>query len=457
LSPSSLADDTEGERRMNRRDNDTKDSDASPWLDLRASILGGTIVIGLVFGGLIGWAATAPLASAVIAPGAVVVEGKRKLIQHLEGGIVERILIEDGQQVAAGQLLLRLDETHARSTFGVLRTALDSARILEARLLAERDGAAELNLPSRLDERRGDPTVAEMMRAQQALFAARRTSLLGQQEILRQRIASSDKEITGLEAQQVSLEEQGGLAERELKGLRDLLNKGLAPLTKVLALEREAVRLKGSHGERIADIARAQIRVGETQLQILQADRAFSESVAKEVRDVQTQIADLEERLGAARGTLDHIDVRAPAAGIVVGLTAYTVGGVIKAGETIMEIVPGAQRLIVEAQVQPNDIDNVALGMDTDLRLSALKQRTTPTLRGRLVYVSADRLTDPRTGQPYYLARAEFAPGELSRIAPQVLQAGMPAEVKIKTRERTALAYLLQPMVDAMGRSWRED
>ena len=225
----------------------------------------------------------------------------------------------------------------------------------------------------------------------------------------------------------------------------------------MLALEREAARLRGTRGERVADIARSRIMIGGTELEILQTERTLRENIAKEIRDVQAQIADLEERASAAKGTLDQILIRAPAGGIVVGLNAHTVGGVIKAGEVLLEIVPSAPRLLVEAQVQPLDVDNVALGMESELRLTAFKQRTTPTLLGRLNYVSADRLTDQRTGQPYYLARIEVPESELARIVPQVVQAGMPVEVLIKKRERVVLDYLLQPLTDAMSRAWHED
>ena len=427
------------------------------WLDPRPAIVGGAVIIVLVLGGLAGWAATAPLASAVIAPGTMVVDGKRKQVQHLEGGIVDQILVHDGAEVEASQLLIRLDEVRARAALGVQQTALDAARILEARLIAERDGSGALRYAKQVLARRDEPTIAEMMQAQQMLFEARRISFAGQQSILRQRVVQIEKEIVGLEAQQASLEQQIELAEQELVGLRELFGKGLAPITKLLTLEREAARLKGSRGERIADVAKAEVTIGRTKLEILQAEQEFREKVVKEIRDVQAQIADLEERIGAARSTLDHIDIRAPVAGTVVGLGVSTVGGVIKPGETVLEIVPSAQRLIVEAQVQPADIDSVVVGMEIELRLTALKQRTTPTLRGRVIYVSADRLTEQRSGQPYYLARAEIADGELARIAPQTIQAGMPAELLIKKRERTALAYLLQPVMDAMGRAWRED
>ncbi len=423
--------------------------------DTRPAILSGFVVIAFTIGGLAGWAGFAPLASAVIAPGVIKVEGNRKLVQHLEGGVVRAILVQDGTRVEPGTLLARLDDTRARATLGIVQSALDSARILEVRLKAERDGSA-MRWPDDLEERRSEHTLAEMIRAQEMVFEARRSSLLGQQSILSQRVAQFDQEIAGLRAQQVALEKQIGFVEEELEGLRDLLSKNITPKTRVLALERDAARLHGTRGERVAEIARTQVSIGVTKLELMQLERAFRENVVKEIRDVQTQIADLEERVTAARTTLGHVDIRAPAAGIVVGLSAHTVGGVVKAGETILEIVPQAEKLIVEAQVQPTDIDNVSVGMEAEVRLTALKQRMASTLTSRVSYVSADRLSDSRTGQPFYLARIELPSVEQLPFA-ETVQPGMPADVLIKKRERTALEYLMQPMTEAISRAWRED
>jgi HlyD family type I secretion membrane fusion protein len=296
-----------------------------------------------------------------------------------------------------------------------------------------------------------------MMRAQAGLFVARRASIAGQQSILRQRIVQHEEEIRGLQAQLAARETQIGLIEEELVALRELLRKGLAERTKVLVLERDAARIKGERGERISDIARTRNAIGSAQLELLQLDRTFQEKVAVEIREVQTQIADLRERVGAAEQVLAHIDIRAPTAGTAVGLSTHTAGGVIKPGDTILEIVPEDSRLIVEAQLSPSDIDNVAVGQTAEIRLTGLKQRSTPTLGGRLDYVSADRLTEPRSGAPYFLARLDVGPAGIARMGPIVLQPGMPAEVMIRQRDRTALDYLLQPVTDAMARAWRED
>ena len=425
-------------------------------LDSRGAVIGGFAVIGLAVAGFGGWAATAPLATAVIAPAVVMVDGSRKQVQHLEGGIVRDILVQDGALVVKDQVLLRLDETRAKATLGIAKSALDAALVLEARLVAERD-VTDLRFPEALMVRSGEANVAEMMRAQSALFAARRGSIDGQRAILRQRIIQFEQEIRGLEAQLAARETQSALIEEELIGQRELLKTGLTQRSRVLGLEREAARIRGERGERVSDIARSRNAIGGTELELLQVERTFQEKVASDIRDAQAQIADLRERVGAAEQVLAHIDIRAPVSGTAVGQSAHTVGGVIKPGETIIEIVPADTRLMVEAQLNPADIDNVAIGQESEVRLTGLKQRTTPVLVGKVGYVSADRLTDPRSGAPYFVTRIDLPPGESARLGAILVQPGMPAEVMIRQRERTVLDYLLQPITDAMARAWRED
>jgi len=413
-------------------------------------------VIVLILGGFSGWAITAPLTSAVIAPGVIVVDSSRKRIQHYDGGVVHEILVRNGTYVEKDEVLLRLDETRARASLTIVQSALESARILEARLIAERD-EAPLDFPADLKARDQDSSLANMIRAQQLIFEARRASFTGQQSILRQRVAQYQQEIVGLTAQQRALDRQIYLIEDELKGLQFLLDKGFTQRTRVLALQREVARLQGERGERIAEIARAHNTIGGTQLEILQIDKKFREDVVAEIRNTQAQISDLSERVSASRHLLDHVEIRAPVSGIVVGLEAHTIGGVIRPGDTILEIVPAEDRLVVEAQVHPMDIDMTTPGQEAEVRLTGMKQRTTPTLIGQITYISADRLTDNRTGAPYYLARVEVTERELSRLAGSPIQPGMPADVMIKTAERTVFQYLMQPLSDAMAKAWRED
>jgi HlyD family secretion protein/epimerase transport system membrane fusion protein len=420
-------------------------------------LLLGFAAIGAAFGGLLGWGHSAPLASAAVAPGLVEVEGRRKQVQHLEGGSVAELLVRDGDVVREGQTLLRLDPTRAEASAAILQAKLDAATALEARLAAESDGAPAVTFPEALLARRGEREVADILRGQRALFEARRASIDGQAAVLRQRIAQLDEDIVGLREQQKAKERQIALIAEELKALAGLFAKGYAERPRILALEREQAKLDGERGELISEVARAQQAIGEAELQILQVETRFQEEVASGLRNVRQESFDLEERLAAARHLLERTVVRAPAAGAVVGLNAHTVGGVVKPGDVILEIVPLAERLLVRAEVRPLDIDSVAAGQEAEVRILAFRARSAPALHGRVTQVSADSIADPRTGRPFYLAQIELPEAELAKLGGLRLQPGMPADVLIKTGERTALAYLTEPLLESFNRAWRED
>ncbi|MCG8355611.1 MAG: HlyD family type I secretion periplasmic adaptor subunit [Kiloniellales bacterium] len=426
-------------------------------LNARPAVIAGLVTVIVGLGGFGAWASLAPLESAAIAPGTIIVDSNRKQIQHLDGGIVAELVVRDGDHVEPGDVLLRLDETRARSTLAILESESDLATAVEARLLAERDGAAEIRVPERLIDKAERPEIAALVAGQQSLFEARRDSREGEVAILEQRVLQLGDEVVGLEAQAAAKARQSALIADELKGLQKLFEQGHAPRTRILALQREAARLDGERGELIARVARTRTAIGETKLQVIQLNTRFQEDVIAELRDIQASLFDLRERIAAARHVVEHIDVRAPVAGKVVGLSVHTIGGVIQAGDTILEIVPGDDRLLVEARVQPIDIDNVLIGQEADVRITAFKQRSTPVLIGEVIYLSADALTDPRSGEPYYTARVAISDAEVARLEGQLLQPGMPAEVIIKTGERTALDYLVQPILESANRAWRED
>lgn len=423
----------------------------------RRAALVGLVVIAGAFGGIAAWASLAPLSSAVIAPGFVTVDTNRKKVQHLDGGIVNEILVRDGDKVRKGQVMIRLDETRARASSGIVQAARDAAKAQEARLVAERDGDDQIDFPASLLARQLDPTVAELMTAQRSLFFARRAAIEGETALLEQRVGQLNEEIEGLTAQRRSNERQLAFIADELGGLRQLWKNGLVEKSRLMALERESARLEGEKGQRIAEIARTKTAIGETKLKIVQLRKTMHESVATEIRDVQAQIFDLDERLNAAEHVLKNIEIKAPVDGIVVGLGVHTEGGVIKAGDTVLEVVPIGDSLLIEAQMQATDIDNTQIGQEADIHFTALSQRTTPVLIGQVTYVSADRLTDPRNGQPFYLVRVSVSESEVQRLGDQHLVPGMPAEVIIKTGERTAGQYLLQPMLSSFRRAWREE
>lgn len=424
----------------------------------RSIVLSGLAVVAVTFAGFFGWAAFAKLSSAVIASGIVTVDSNRKAIQHMEGGIVERIVVRNGDAVQEGALLVRLDETRARASLAILQGKLDEALANEARLLAERQDAKTVVFPPALLARQDEPQVGDSLRGQESLFAARRATLKGEIDIYQERIAQVGDQIRGLRAQQESKTRQIALIEEELKGLRQLLKKGFAEKNKVLALEREAARLGGERGEHIAEVAAAKTTITQAELETLQLRKDFREDVELELRQVRAEIFDLRERAAASQFLLDHLEIRAPEDGIVVGLEVHAPGQVVRPGATILELVPVNDELIVEARVQPFDVDSLALGLEADVIFTAFSQRTTPKLLGSVAYFSADRFEDERSGEAYYLARISIPEAEVARLGEgQILRPGMPADVMIKTGERTALDYLIQPLQDGVSRAWREN
>jgi membrane fusion protein, type I secretion system len=423
----------------------------------RPFVIAGVLIILALFGGLGTWAALAELSSAAIAPGVVTVNTNWRTVQHLEGGIVSEILVQDGDHVERGDVLLRLDGTRTQASLEIVNSQLELARASEARLLAERDGLDVVAFPQdMLDRRATDPEVATILAGQQLLFQARRSSLGGQASILRQRIEQLNDQIGGLQVQQGATNRQIELIQEELDGLLVLYQSGYVTRSRILALEREAERLRGDRGEDLAAIARAETAIGESELQIIQLEKGFQEQVVAELRDIQAQTFDLEQRQVAAADQFDRIEVRAPESGTVLGMSAHTVGGVIGPGDPIMNIVPEDDPLIIKARVRPNDIENVTMGQDAEVRFSGLSQRRTPILHGSVIGLSADRLTDHQTGETYYEARVMIPQEELDRLNDVHLVPGMPAEVMIQTGARTAFAYMIDPILVGFGRAFKE-
>jgi HlyD family secretion protein/epimerase transport system membrane fusion protein len=420
------------------------------------------IVFGLfwviaVFGILGGWALLAPISSAVIAQGAVAIDGKRKLVQHLEGVIVKELLVADGDVVTAGQTLAKLNATRAIANLGIIQSALDSDMASEARLIAERDELASIAYPTVLTERSDQVPIAQLVESQNRIFRARRAAIAGEQEILQQRIAQVGEEISGLNEQRKAKARQITLIAEELASLQGLLDKGQTTRPRVLALRRVSAALGGEEGELIALIARAKKSIGETRLAILQRQKDFQKAVSEELQNVQSRLRDLRERAIASKDQLERIDIVAPVGGTVVNMAVHTVGAVIKPGETILDIVPGPSNLVIEAIIRPQDIDNVTHGQRALIRMLAFKQRTTPLIHGQVIYVSADSLKNSDTHQMFYVAHVEVPDNELKRLDPLRLKPGMPAEIMIQTGERTAFRYVLQPVIDSMNRSLREE
>lgn len=424
---------------------------------LRGPILSVYVIVVLGIGGFIAWAATAPLFGGAMMPGRVAVETNRQTVQHLEGGIVAEILVRDGSVVKAGDLLVRLQDIRAQANFQVLRDRLYASLAQRARLLAERDGAESITFPDRLLAAAQDPVVAEQIRAQQISFASRRDTRAGQVSILLQRIEQLGRQREGLVAQQKATQLQIGTVQKELAGLRRLFAEGLAAQTRILALERTAADLNGRLGQIVSDIARNDVAVGEARLQIEQVDNTFRSEVVQDLERVERDIAEVDEQISAAKDQADRTEIRAPIGGVVSGLAIHTVNGVIAPGARLMDIVPQDQPLVVEAFVNPTDVDKVTVGEGAEIRFTTFSARKTPSVFGEVKVVSADVISDPQDKQSFYLARIVVPQDEIERLGGVRLLPGMPAEVIVRTDERTALDYLVRPLIDMLTRSFKED
>jgi HlyD family secretion protein len=436
-------------------------TEQDPRRAIRKFNLAGVAITILLVGGAGGWSATAQMAGAVIAQGTLVVESNVKKVQHPTGGVVGEILVKEGSAVTEGQVVLRLDDTVTRATLGVVRSQLDELMAREARLLAERDAAEGIAFAPGLAKRRDDASVAMALAGEEKLFEARKSARTGQRAQLRERVAQTNEEIRGLSAQLAAKEAELALLAKELAGVTELYQKNLVSISRYMLLQRDQTRLQGERGQLIADIARARGKISETELQIIQLDQDFRSEVLKDLRDAQGKIAELKERVTAAEDQLKRIDLRAPQAGFVHQLAAHTVGGVIGNGEIVMQIVPRADELVVEAKIAPSDIDQVASGTTASVRIVAGNQRTTPIILGVVTRVSADiareqQQNTAQPAQPYYIARIALPTEEVARLEDIHLVPGMPAEVFIQTHERTPLQYLLKPLHEQIARTFRE-
>jgi HlyD family secretion protein len=412
------------------------------------------LLVGGILGG--GWAAFVPLAGAVVVPGNLVVQSNVKNIQHPTGGVVADIDVQDGSRVQTGELLLRLDATQARAGLQMVSKQLDELGAKIARLVAERDGLARIEVPAELASRSGNETVRSLLASEDSLFKARLIARQSQKDLLQGKVTQLTEEIVGLEAQLDSKARQLELIAGELTGVQELYDKHLVPLTRLTTLQRESARIDGEHGQIVSSIAETKSKIGETQLQMIRAEQDFRTDVVKELGEAQGKEAELVERSVSARDLLDRIEIHAPVAGIVHQLAAHTIGGVIRAGDTIMEIVPDTEDLEIEARLQPKDIDQVRTGQSAFVRFSAFNQRVTPQLIGSVSYVSADTSRDQQTNAPYFTVRVILSEQERRRLAGQQLVPGMPAEVFMQTRSRTMMSYLFKPIADQMRRAFVE-
>lgn len=415
--------------------------------------LGLTIFIA-VFGIFGGWSALAPLEGAAFAPGTVTVKSYKKIVQHLEGGIVRDILVRDGDLVEAGQTLLVLDDTQPRASLEIVNSQYLALRMKEARLLAERDELDAVFYPSEFSL--ANPAAASEAEAQNEVFKARKTANEGRMIILEQRVDQLRSQIVGMEAVKEAKQILAESYAEEVADTLKLLDQGFSEKTRLREAERSLASFAGEAAELAANIAATQVQIGETELQILQLRSEFQNEVVAELSETQTSLKDLSERLTALQDVVRRTSIVSPDTGIVNGMQVHTIGGVLGPGSLIAEIVPESDELVIEASVSPIDIDRLSEGQEARIRFSTFGNNA-PTIKGTLLRLSADALTVESTGASYYLARIEVQQKSLEELGDLALLPGMPAEVYINTGSRTLLQYLFKPLSNAVARSFNED
>lgn len=436
--------------------NDAAGVAAPLTIDVQRPMRIGLFLVLAGFCGFMLWAGFAPLRSAVIAPGIVVADSRNKAIQHLEGGIIREVLVREGDGVDAGDVLARLDSASTEANLGRLEASRRAALAHAARLAAERDDAQSVAFPDELTTGTADPETLDAVRGQRALFDAHREAYESERGIIEQRIAQYRQEIAGLGAQVASEDKQISLLEEELVAVRSMVAQNLEGKPRLLALERAVAALGGERGEDLAQIARAQQNIAEMQQRIVSMRARRIDEAISELRDVQVKLIDLERQIDAAADASRRLEVRAPVAGRIVSVFHETPGGVVRPGETIIELLPGQDRLIVEAHVRPEDIESLTSDQKVRVRLTAYSQRRTSALEGRVQDVSADRIVDPKGEKSHYLARVVVDTQQLAAQRGLSLYPGMPAVVLIETGEETLLDYLLSPLFGVLERGMRE-
>lgn len=438
------------------RDDDPRDS-------ARFDARRGWLIGGAFFIGLLGWAALTPLDAGAYAEGIVAVSGKRQVVQHKDGGIINAIMVQDGSLVKKGQVLFMVAASELKAHERALAGEVIALFAQKARLTAEQTGASALVEPVHFASLSEEDRILadEALAGQRLLFDARRESLAIQRDVLQQRERQLGQQIAGFRQQVIANREQQRLIGSELAGMREIAQRGFASMNTIRALERTAAGLDGEVGSFRAQIAGTSEQIGETKMQGVSLQRQMLESVAAQLNEVQVKLDELQPKLAAIREQMTRATVRAPASGRAVGMTVFTVGGVIAPGDTLMEIVPQDRDLVIEAKIAPNDADDLVLGQQTQVKFTALHERNLPILNGTISKLSADSFADEKTGLRFFKAEIKVPETELSKIR-QVrgkrtgLQAGLPVEVMVPLSKRTALTYLLEPLTQTLWRSGRE-
>jgi HlyD family secretion protein len=434
----------------------TPTPDRAPSHDWKRPAMVGYFVIVLCFGVVGGWSAFARLDSAVVATGVVSMESNRKTVQHFEGGIVRQILAREGQHVEQGDLLFKLDNTQSQANADAARNQLSTLVAQEARLTAERESKDVVTFPAELLANATDPIIKDALSDQERQFKERRATLLGQFDILESRINQYGMQIEGITVEKTATEQQLHYINLELVDLRDLSERNLVQKSRVLDRERERSRLEGVIGRAVADIAKSNNEIGEARLQMTQLKKKFSEEVNGQIVEVRAKIAELREKVTVSQDVLQRIEIRAPRAGTIQNLRVATIGGVVRSGEPLLELIPDDEGMVINGMVSPSDIDAIAPGMDAEVRFSAFHGQVLPIIMGKIESVSRDRLVDEQSKQPYFLARVVVDKDHVPTLIKDRVTAGMPTEVIVPTGERTVMNYLIRPLKNRAATALRE-
>ncbi len=418
--------------------------------------LGWWIVLAGV-GGFLLWAFLAPLDKGVPLSGTVTVASNRKAVQHQTGGIIDRILVKEGERVSAGQVLLQMNDIQVRAQAEITRSQLYAARAIEARLLAERDEKDEIAFPAALLMLQDDPRIASNLLIQKQLFISRKLSIQHELAALDENAAGLKVQLQGLQASQTSKQQQLQFLDEQLRGLRDLAQDGFVPRSRVLELERAAAQLNSEISTDIGNIGRIQRQIAEYKQHRIYRQQEYQKEIRQQLSDIQREAEGLNSRLMSQDFELANVLVKAPVDGIVVGMNVFTQGGVVGPGFLLMDIVPSEDMLVITGKVPVHLIDKVHTDLPVDLIFSAFNQNKTPHIPGIVTRVSADRLTDERTGDPYYNLEAKVTPEGVEQLAKLEVRAGMPVDVFIRTGERSLISYLLKPILDRMHSSMSEE
>jgi len=425
--------------------------------NLGRPLLWGWLTLVLGIGGFFTWAFLAPLDQGITAVGQVTVTGNRKTVQPLLGGKIAQILVKEDDLVKAGQPVVLMDATSARSQLDIALGQWVVMRAVEARLVAERLDRATIVYPADLLEQKELPAAREAMALQGQLIVSRRNALQSELAVISESIVGFESQIRGVEAAKASKEEQIKLLREELKGQRELASEGYLPRNRVSEQERLLAQLNGAVSEDLSSIARFRSAISELKMRQISRQREIRQQVEAQLTEVQKEVGSLMNRMSALRFDLANTEVRAPVDGRVVGLAVHTAGGVVQPGTPMMDIVPIDEPLKIDAQVPTHFIDKIRPGMDVDILFSAFNQRITPHVPGRLLKVSADALTDPKSGVPYYKAEVVVLPEGMKLLRMHEIRPGMPAEVFVQTGERSAMNYFVKPLQDRLRRAMTED